>query len=218
VTLALAVAKKPFEAIGTATNVQRLRARACVCRVERALLPPPETRREEQIMSWTHVTTVGIFTVTLALASGCKTRSGETTTTGAEKPAATAPSGSAQPMEPMGGPGMGRGMEMGLGPGGMGAMMGPMGPMHVAGTTVSAVDVPGGAALDFENAAHVDDVRARVRSVAAHRRMTGTTTSIVDTPHGARLVCTPTDPAKLEELRSQLRMQAEHMMQVHTAP
>lgn len=107
------------------------------------------------------------------------------------------------------------------GPGtGMGRMAG-MCPMEVPGTTVTATDVEGGAAITFATSSgDVDELRQRVHRIAEmHNQMHGeggkvmpaTTALVEDIPEGAQIVIRPKDPAQLGAVRERVHKHAEQM-------
>jgi hypothetical protein len=110
-----------------------------------------------------------------------------------------------------------RGVTIAQGPGGL------LNPLTVPGTTVTVVDTPTGAAMTFVAApASVEDVRARVRAMAArhntggapggsrwHGQMPPARASAEDVPDGARLIFEAEDPAQLQNLRNDVRAHAD---------
>jgi hypothetical protein len=100
--------------------------------------------------------------------------------------------------------------------------MGPMSPMRVPGTTVTATDTEGGVALDFETSGDAAEVQARVQHMASRGMMPmmtpGATASAENTAHGARVVFRPTEPAHLGALRELVHARAKWMALQHETP
>lgn len=112
-------------------------------------------------------------------------------------------------------------------------------PMRIAGTSVTAGDVAGGASLAFRTRGDVEGLRQQVRRLAArqHNRarllmvaqrdraapgfsgasgsqravMPAATTSVTYIPGGARLDLWPTHPAELQALREHARLRVGQM-------
>ena len=104
------------------------------------------------------------------------------------------------------------------------AGIGGMCPVMTEGAKLATVDTPDGVALDFTIAGDPTGLRARVHQMAAAHNQTpgrmtikgsgsaATEVQVVpsharaqDTPNGARLVLTADDPARVGELRQQMR-------------
>ncbi len=119
--------------------------------------------------------------------------------------------------------------------------MADMCPMQIKGTTASAEDVEGGAAINFTTTADVAEVRSRIaKMVAMHTNMHGrgmgggmagdggmamrkgemmaATVKSDDIEGGARVVFTPTDATKLDALRAEVRDHATKMMAAGDCP
>lgn len=95
-------------------------------------------------------------------------------------------------------------------------------PMQARGTKVSAIDVEGGAAIDFiaADAKGVAELRDRtLRMAGLHndhhegsmKMMITATASVADLPGGARFILRPADLGQLDALRDQTRKGAERM-------
>lgn len=121
----------------------------------------------------------------------------------------------------------GRGMGMGMG---MHAMHGAgkdACPMTVAGTSVVAEDVDGGAALVFHTTGDVAALRTRVAAMVEHHngmhdgkptaKMPSSKARAEDTDDGARLVITPEAAGDLDAVRARVHKHAE-MMKDGTCP
>lgn len=105
---------------------------------------------------------------------------------------------------------------------GMADGMKRMCPMAVPGTSASALDVDGGAALEFTTTSgEVADLRARVHHMADKHEhggcpmmsemKTASSAKVEETAAGARIVFTATNPAELAALRENVRAEAQHM-------
>ncbi len=122
----------------------------------------------------------------------------------------------------------------------MGAMA-DMCPMQIKGTTASAEDVEGGAAIKFTTTGDVAEVRSRIVKMAAMHtsmhsggmgagmagdggmammkgEMMAATVKVDDIEGSARVVFTPTDATKLDALRAEVRDHATTMMAAGDCP
>jgi glutamate-1-semialdehyde aminotransferase len=106
-------------------------------------------------------------------------------------------------------------MQVPQGPGGR------INPLTVPGTSVSVSETPTGAAMTFTTSAdRVDEVRARVRAMAArhnsgpqagrmHQQMPDSRATAEDIPNGARLNFEPQNAGDLPQLRDAVRAHAD---------
>jgi hypothetical protein len=112
------------------------------------------------------------------------------------------------------------------------SMGGGMCPAEVPGTTVSASDTRDGAAITFTTTGDVAQLRQRVQHMAEmhehmmqgsgdmgsghmHMMMVASTARVEDVEGGARIVLTPNDPAKLDELRMHVHEHTTQMANGH---
>ncbi len=83
--------------------------------------------------------------------------------------------------------------------------------MKIPGTTVAAIDIEGGVAIEFKNAGAVNELRKRVMGRVAygkaHPKPTPIkmTRTLETTPEGVRILVRPADAANVDKVRAMVR-------------